>query len=72
MDLLEEKSVSQLALANLYKYFIQETHYELYKASIRNDVNGIARHNSKNIQQVSWKKRRLLRKYHCTEFGHIN
>lgn len=25
MDLLEEKSVSQLALANSYKYFIQET-----------------------------------------------
>jgi len=42
MDLLEEKSVSQLALANSYKHFIQETNYELYKASIFEDFNGIA------------------------------
>ena len=41
MDFLEEKSVSQLALANLYKYFIQETNYDLYKASIFDDFNGI-------------------------------
>jgi hypothetical protein len=40
MDLLEEKSVSQLALANSYKYFIQETNNELYKATIRDDING--------------------------------
>lgn len=40
MDLLEEKSLSQLALANSYKYFIQETNYELYKTTIRDDING--------------------------------
>ena len=30
MDLLEEKSVSRLALANPYKYFIQEGINEFY------------------------------------------
>ena len=52
MDFLEEKSLSQLALANSYKYFIQETNYELYKTTIRDDINGITRSDSQNIQQV--------------------